>query len=532
MIKASIYDKKLVVENFAVSDGMMFDTVKFTFPDNWNGYAKTAIFKTEDGQTFNVVLDGANPLCVNENECYIPYEVIKSAYFYLSVFGVLDDSIATTTSVKVKVLQSGYAEGAEPSEPTPTEYQQLINLTQETKEIAQSVRVDADNGVFNGEQGIQGEKGEKGDKGDKGDTGEVTLEYANNTFAPAIKNTVSGEVVKVNDVSSIGHNLKIQLKNSDEKENLITYQYNNLPTEKNGITVTDNGDGSITLNGTAKYFTDIVIMYSKIDAGRYNFYFSSENISGATLYVGFTSIDTNYYSGDVWVNTEQVLSISEKCSLTVAIHIQDGTVLENVTVYPRVEREIVDFSGITVSRYGKNLFDGELITGCWLYSNSAFSKSTNYICSKNKIRIVPNTAFIVSVNSAIGKCDGVLLYDVNEEYIGKATMSFSGQNIRFTTPNNAVYANLNIYGENISVGDVEFVQLEVGTTATEYEPYKESQIVIANADGTVAGITSTSPNMTLVTDIENVIVNLTYNVDTKTYIDNKFTELSATILNN
>ena len=276
MIKANIYDKKLVVENFAVSDGVMFDTVKFTFPDNWNGYAKTAVFKTEDGETFNVVLDRVNPLCVNENECYIPYEVIKSPYFYLSVFGVLDDSIATTTSVKVKVLQSGYAEGAEPSEPTPTEYQQLINLTQETKEIAQSVRTDADNGVFNGKQGIQGEKGEKGDKGDKGDTGEVTLEYANNTFASAIKNSVSGEILKLSDVSSIEHNLKIQLKNSKEKENLITYPYNNLPTEKNGITVTDNGDGSITLNGTATVFTYIHLDGFIIESGRYTTSFLSE----------------------------------------------------------------------------------------------------------------------------------------------------------------------------------------------------------------------------------------------------------------
>lgn len=530
MIKANIYDKKLVVENFAVSDGVMFDTVKFTFPDNWNGYAKTAVFKTEDGETFNVVLDGSNPLCVNENECYIPYEVIKSPYFYLSVFGVLDDSIATTTSVKVKVLQSGYAEGAEPSEPTPTEYQQLINLTQETKEIAQSVRVDADNGVFNGEQGIQGEKGEKGDKGDKGDTGEVTLEYANNTFASAIKNSVSGEILKLSDVSSIEHNLKIQLKNSKEKENLITYPYNNLPTEKNGITVTDNGDGSITLNGTATVFTYIHLDGFIIESGRYTTSFLSERISGLTFYSGFSGVETNDYAGNVWADTETFFTISVKCRCSFQLHIEGGTVLENVTVYPRVEREIVDFSGVTVSRYGKNLFDGGLITGCWLYSNSAFSKSTNYICSKNKIRIVPNTAFIVSVNSAIGKCDGVLLYDVNEEYIGKAAISFSGQNVRFTTPNDAVYANINIYGENINVEDVEFVQLEVGTTATEYEPYKESQIVIANADGTVAGITSASPNMTVVTDVENVIVNLTYNVDTKTYIDNKFTELSATIM--
>jgi hypothetical protein len=70
MIKANIYDKKLFVENLTVSDSVKFDTVRFTFPDSWNGYTKTALFKTESGETIKVVLDATNPLCLNENECY------------------------------------------------------------------------------------------------------------------------------------------------------------------------------------------------------------------------------------------------------------------------------------------------------------------------------------------------------------------------------------------------------------------------------------------------------------------------------
>ncbi len=173
MIKANIYDKKLFIENLTVSDSVKFDTVKFTFPDSWNGYTKTAVFKTEDGEILNVVLEADNPLCLNDNECYIPYEVIKSPRFYLSVFGVFGDSIATTTQVEVPVLQSGYAAGDEPKEPTPTEYQQLINLTSSTKEIAESVRNDADNGVFKGEKGDKGDQGIQGIKGDKGDKGDI-----------------------------------------------------------------------------------------------------------------------------------------------------------------------------------------------------------------------------------------------------------------------------------------------------------------------------------------------------------------------
>ena len=44
MIKANIYNKKMMVENHTVSDSVKFDTVEFTFPEDWNGYTKTAVF--------------------------------------------------------------------------------------------------------------------------------------------------------------------------------------------------------------------------------------------------------------------------------------------------------------------------------------------------------------------------------------------------------------------------------------------------------------------------------------------------------
>ena len=80
-------------------------------------------------------------------------------------------------------------------------------------------------------------------------------------------------------------------------------------------------------------------------------------------------------------------------------------------------------------------------------------------------------------------------------------------------------------------GSYDNIQLEVGTVKTEFEEYKGVQTVTAKADGTVEGLVSVSPNMTLVTNTEGVIIDCTYNADTKMYIDNKFAELSAAILN-
>ena len=171
MIKAKIYEKGLVIESEAVSDGVKFETVKFSFPDEWSGYEKTAVFTDNNGHQFNILLSKENPLCVAEDECYVPSEVLKNSEFFISVFGIKDDSVATTTKERVRVIESGYTLADEPVEPTPDVYQQIISLTTYAKNIAYSVRQDADNGIFKGEKGEQGDKGPQGDKGDKGEQG-------------------------------------------------------------------------------------------------------------------------------------------------------------------------------------------------------------------------------------------------------------------------------------------------------------------------------------------------------------------------
>ncbi|MDY4181214.1 MAG: hypothetical protein SOY13_06340, partial [Pseudoflavonifractor sp.] len=170
-----------------VAGSVRIFTAEFRFDESWDGYTKTAVFRNGDN-TLSVILNSDSDLCVGTDECYIPHEVIKFPEFTVSVFGVSGDSRATAPQAAIRVIQSGYGEGDEPSDPTPTEYEQLITLANETKEIAQSVRTDADNGVFKGEKGDRGPQGEKGntgaqgpqglkgDKGEKGDTGEQGIQ--------------------------------------------------------------------------------------------------------------------------------------------------------------------------------------------------------------------------------------------------------------------------------------------------------------------------------------------------------------------
>jgi len=73
-----------------------------------------------------------------------------------------------------------------------------------------------------------------------------------------------------------------------------------------------------------------------------------------------------------------------------------------------------------------------------------------------------------------------------------------------------------------------FIQIEEGTAKTEFEPYTDEignhifaggEECLINADGTVDGVQSIAPNMTLRTDTEGVVLNVKYNQDTNKVIE-------------
>ena len=90
-----------------------------------------------------------------------------------------------------------------------------------------------------------------------------------------------------------------------------------------------------------------------------------------------------------------------------------------------------------------------------------------------------------------------------------------------------LYAN---YSENKLATDCVFtdIQVEVGSVATTYETYKKTEYIPAS-DGTVEGVTSLSPNMTILTDTEGVIVECEYNKDTNKVIEKLADALGITI---
>jgi hypothetical protein len=66
-------------------------------------------------------------------------------------------------------------------------------------------------------------------------------------FSNALKGKKSGGIVSMSDISPLEHTLGVRVRS----KNLIPYPYVSTSGTRNGVTFTDNGDGSITVKGTA-----------------------------------------------------------------------------------------------------------------------------------------------------------------------------------------------------------------------------------------------------------------------------------------
>ena len=102
---------------YVVAESIDYLKARFAFSADWDGAAKTAIFKTADRKgVYNVILD-------ENGICTVPSEVIHAPRFYVSVFG---GSRITANEVEVQCNVSGYAEGSAPDTPTPEIYEQIL----------------------------------------------------------------------------------------------------------------------------------------------------------------------------------------------------------------------------------------------------------------------------------------------------------------------------------------------------------------------------------------------------------------------
>ena len=208
---------------------------------------------------------------------------------------------------------------------------------------------------------------------------------------------------------------------------------------------------------------------------------------------------------------------------------------------------ITDFSGVQVKAYGKNLFSKDICDGyTGVMGGKTYNKGIigevningiNYLNIKengaHSYFAIPgdnSTAYTLTTKICRNNADETLASQssnlkaksndverhltaipVNEK---RTVVVYGGEQVYFTGRNR----------DDLCV-DLTVTQLELGTTATEFEPYKEPVIYTANADGTV-DVTYTYPSMTLLSENSDAIINFDYNRD----INKAFNKLTQVMI--
>ena len=151
------------------TEGYIKCVFDFTTED-WNGTVKTAHFKNpKTGEITTQLLEN--------DSCMVPPEALTDrGNVYFSVTGEKEGYRITTGVVSIFNAETIY--GGEPSDPTPSQYDQIIAAVAESvsaaenaESIAKEIQQQAESGAFKGDQGEKGEKGDTGPQGEPGADG-------------------------------------------------------------------------------------------------------------------------------------------------------------------------------------------------------------------------------------------------------------------------------------------------------------------------------------------------------------------------
>ena len=291
-------------------------------------------------------------------------------------------------------------------------------------------------------------------------------------------------------------------------KNLLTYPYNETTKTVNGITFTDNGDGTITANGTAT--ANATFMMDR------NFGFEKEGnyfLSGCPSGGGLDSFYINWYQNHTGVTQKNYNDygsgriipyqhiFSENNSL--AIVIIAGSTVENLVFHPQIEpgdtatayEPPITGRELTVNVCGKNLipypynrasgtYNGvELIvhddgrfdmsgTATASFAILVFANGDNpiYLSGGQTYTISCNTPYDFSkfnLSARIYRADG------NYTPIIKFPTTFVAKEGEYLTSALWIDSDVSVSAKNVEL------QLEYGDTATAYEPYHSSITTIS-----------------------------------------------------
>ena len=376
----------------------------------------------------------------------------------------------------------------------------------------------------------------------------ATYNRVNNLFnavANAIKGTVSGSVVRVDDVSPVEHSPVVKVHG----KNLIVFPYAESNASREGISwVIDETDNGLIINGTAAQNTSFnVSMRAQkkipLKKGKKYTFSCLSNFTATTGYAFLQSV-----SNDVTTNTVSVRSGSATFTATedgfavIGVVLLKDSVFENEKILLQLEEgntateytPYVEPATVTVKRCGKNLAYGGSTqettnsgitfkrtkgSSVFVINGTAEKLYSTVATSSIFLPAGTYTASVYGLNTLSSNEDRCYLWDSqNEKVITNYVMDNKPKTFTINEPKMARIEIVFGIGSTYSNKTVR-LQLEHGNTATEYVECEDFTEHTPSAAGTVEGITSLSPTMTLLTDTDGITIECEYNKDTNKVIE-------------
>lgn len=224
-----------------------------------------------------------------------------------------------------------------------------------------------------GLQGIQGIQGPTGPQGEMGPTGPLG-EHLKITTNTTLKNSKDGGY-KLLSMSG----KTVQKKYSGK--NLLPYPYINTTKTAKGVTYTDNGDGTVTANGTttansAFDFAEQML----VEAGTYTFSIGA-TLPPSTICWAYDTANSKGYAQLTATKPSATFTITEPTYISFyVVSPTSGITYSNIVLKPQLE------SGTTATDFEPYLGGVELVAGDYRNSDGVYRPTTaGYVCNKKPI---------------------------------------------------------------------------------------------------------------------------------------------------
>lgn len=260
-------------------------------------------------------------------------------------------------------------------------------------------------------------------------------------------------------------------------------------TTKNNVTITNNGDGTYTLNGTASadFNIDLHGALEVTKTGTYKLLCLNRDYAEKVEFDAFVNdyghvFRSNTKAGSVY-NIDSVGKI-----LCFRLYVTNGIAFNNDIFKPMLtmdtsltyddymQANTIDSNPIVeIKSVGKNIIDFSACTDKKFISSSDGS-IYNYeqAMATDYIEVESGCSYYFSGMTTLNSGNTGACYDVNKQFIRGIN---SDVNIRpFTIPSGCKYIRLSLWKSNYN--DITKAQLEKGTTSTTYSPYKNDTYTI------------------------------------------------------